>query len=407
MKQQNKDSKSNLKDKLQKANDDHQNEAASKRLLNDIAAMLARKGISMDDVGQIGKVSVYQTVTKNENGDTEIHDLQAIQFSPAWEQGPQWPLIEQGPAVQLQKSKTKVVKRTDYKEAVILPDIQIGFYNKSLDGVELEPIHDETAIDVALEVIRDIQPDKIVMLGDNLDFAEFGKYLTAAPFKMLVQAAIDRATMLCAQVREAAPHAEISWIAGNHEARMARYIQTNAEAAFGITRGRLNEALRDKWPVMSVPYLCRMDDFGVEYVPGYPESYVSLNKNLMIIHGNKVTSNGSTTTKYLNDAHVSVIYGHIHRSEYAYRTRLSKFGPRTVMAASPGCLCRIDGAVPSTKSGSDEFGRPMLMGAENWQQGLAIVQYQPPGVGEEWFNYEPMWIYAGRGFLRGKEYTSD
>lgn len=403
---QNEKPKPKLSEKLSKLSSEAKTEVKNKQVLGDIANMLSSKGIDVSEIGKVQKVSLYQTVTKNEAGEPEIHNLQAIQFSPAWETGPAWPVIEQGPRIQLQKSKTKVSRPKGWEEAVIVPDIQIGFYRKDNESTELEPIHDEKALSVALQLIEDINPNQVVMVGDNLDFAEFGKYLTAAPFKQLVQAAIDRATMLCAQIRSAAPNAKISWIAGNHEARMARYIQTNAEAAFGITKGKMKDELRDKWPAMSVPYLCRMDEFGIDYIPGYPESYVALNENIMVIHGHKVTSNGSTTTKYLNDAHVSVIYGHIHRTEYAYRTRLSKNGPRTVMAASPGCLCRIDGAVPSTKSGADEFGRPMLMGAENWQQGMAVVQYQPSGVGNEWFNYEPMWIYNGRGFFRGKEYLA-
>lgn len=397
---------SKLSSKLKDIKKKTDTERDNKNFVNAVAEMLERKGISPSDVGRINKVSFYQQVTKDEAGDVVVHDLQAIQLSPSWEEGPEWPVIQPGPKIQLQKSKTKVSRPKGWEEAVIVPDIQIGFYKKSIDGNELEPIHDEKAIAVALKVIEDIQPNQIVLVGDNLDFAEFGKYLTSKPFQQMLQPAIDRATMLCAQLRSAAPNAKIHWIAGNHEARMARYIQTNAMASFGLTNGKLPEESRAKWPVMSVPAICRMDEFDINYVPGYPESYIALNENLMVIHGHKVTSNGSTTTKYLNDAHVSVIYGHIHRTEYAYRTRLSKNGPRTVMAASPGCLCRIDGAVPSTKSGADEFGRPMLMGAENWQQGLAVVQYQPTGVGNEWFNYEPMWIYNGRGFLRGKEYSA-
>lgn len=397
---------SKLSSKLKDIKKKTDTERDNRNFVNAVAEMLERKGISPSDVGRINKVSFYQQVTKDEAGDVVVHDLQAIQLSPSWEEGPEWPVIQPGPKIQLQKSKTKVSRPKGWEEAVIVPDIQIGFYKKSIDGNELEPIHDEKAIAVALKVIEDIQPNQIVLVGDNLDFAEFGKYLTSKPFQQMLQPAIDRATMLCAQLRSAAPNAKIHWIAGNHEARMARYIQTNAMASFGLTNGKLPEESRAKWPVMSVPAICRMDEFDINYVPGYPESYIALNENLMVIHGHKVTSNGSTTTKYLNDAHVSVIYGHIHRTEYAYRTRLSKNGPRTVMAASPGCLCRIDGAVPSTKSGADEFGRPMLMGAENWQQGLAVVQYQPTGVGNEWFNYEPMWIYNGRGFLRGKEYSA-
>jgi hypothetical protein len=140
-----------------------------------------------------------------------------------------------------------------------------------------------------------------------------------------------------------------------------------------------------------------MDEFGVDYLPGYPESAHYINSNLMIVHGDKVVSNNSTTKKYLDNERISVIYGHIHRNELAYRTYRTDQGPRTIMAASPGCLCRVDGAVPSTKSGMDEFGRPLLQGAENWQQGLGIVTYQPYGQGNEWFNYEPMWIYEYSG----------
>jgi len=376
-----------------------------------VARLLKEHNIKPNEVGSVRsmKVGKWQTVTKDESGEAIIHDLKgaSLILSPKWDSGPEWPVVQQGPKYSIPKNKIKSRKSKDWETAVILPDMQMGYYKKSLElNAELEPIHDESAISVSLKLIEEMKPDRVVMLGDNLDFAEFGKFLTAPTFKQLTQATIDRATLLCAQVRSAAPNAKITWIAGNHEARLARYIQTNAEAAFGLTRGRLDEELRENWPVLSVPNLCRMDEFGVEYLSGYPESFLALNENLIIRHGDRVTSNGSTTTKYLNDAHRSVIYGHIHRVEVAYRTRITDHGPRTIMAASPGCLCRIDGAVPSTKSGADEFGRPLMQGAENWQQGLAVVQYQPKGVGDEWFNYEQMWIYNGRGIFRGIEYAA-
>ena len=388
--------------------DDLQKESAKQRL-GRIVELIEKSGISVEEIGSVSKIklSQWQGLTKNETGEAEVHNLSgaSLVLSPKWAEGPEWPVITPGPKVNIPKPRARVRKTKEWETAAILPDMQIGYYQKSIDSSEREPIHDEDAIEVALQVVRELNPDQVVMLGDNLDFAEFGKYLTSPMFKKLTQTTIDRATLLCAQVREAAPNAQITWIAGNHEARLARYIQTNAEAAFGLTRGKLDHELRDNWPVLSVPNLCRMDDFDVKYLPGYPESFLALNENLIIRHGDRVTSNGSTTTKYLNDAHKSVIYGHIHRVEVAYRTRVSEAGPRTVMAASPGCLCRIDGAVPSTKSGQDEFGRPLMQGAENWQQGMAVVQYQPKGVGEEWFNYEQMWIYSGRGFFRGKEYA--
>jgi hypothetical protein len=74
------------------------------------------------------------------------------------------------------------------------------------------------------------------------------------------------------------------------------------------------------------------------------------------------------------------------------------------MAASPGCLARIDGAIPSTKGGVDLDGRPLTR-HENWQQGLGVVMYEDDG--DHKFSYECMAIYSGWGMFRGKEFLSD
>ena len=106
-------------------------------------------------------------------------------------------------------------------------------------------------------------------------------------------------------------------------------------------------------------------------------------------------------TRYLNNEKVSVIYGHIHRIEMAYKTREDYDGPKTVMAASPGCLARIDGAIPSTKGGVDLDGRPLVR-HEDWQQGFGVVTYED--TGEHRFSYESVLIYGGWCAFRGTEY---
>jgi hypothetical protein len=373
-------------------------EDAKKKLLGTIADMLERKNIDLSEIGEIKKVSLYQSMLKDEQGEAQIHDLAAIQFSPKWESGPEWPVIQQGKPVQLQKSTTKPKTATGFKTCIIPPDIQIGYY-RNQEG-NLEPTHDEAAISILIALIKDTQPELVVMVGDNLDLPEMGKYLTYPAYAQTTQAAIDRATMLCAQLRSAAPHARIIWLAGNHEERMPKYILTNAGAAYGLRKGNTPES----WPVLSVPYLCRMDEFGVEYFPGYPAADFWVNKKLRIIHGDRVKSSGSTAHVYLNAEKTSVIYGHIHRIECAYKTREDYDGPRTIMAASPGCLARIDGAIPSTKGGVDLDGRPLTR-HENWQQGIGIVQYEDDG--EHKFSYECMTIYNGWSMFRGKEYRAE
>jgi hypothetical protein len=146
-----------------------------------------------------------------------------------------------------------------------------------------------------------------------------------------------------------------------------------------------------------------MDDFKVEYRPGYPAADLWINEKLRVIHGDRVKSNGSTAHIYLNQEKTSVLYGHIHRIEVAFKTREDYDGPRTIMAASPGCLARIDGAIPSTRGGVDLDGRPLTR-HENWQQGLGFVTYEESG--NHSFAYENVTIYNGWAMWRGKESTA-
>lgn len=380
--------------------DDLESEPAyRKEQLGKLADLLDRQGISVDEIGRIRRISLYQSLTKNpETGEADIHDLSAIQFSPAWAEGPTWPVIQPGPTYRLPASKASK-RLSETRRAVILPDAQIGYYRRS-DG-QLDPIHDEQAIDVALAIVKDARPDTLILVGDNLDFCELGKYVVQAAYRETTQATIDRGALFAAQLRAAAgPETKILWIAGNHEERLPKMILNNAAAAFGLKRGNLPET----WPVLSVPTLCRFDEYGIEYLPGYPASTVWINQRLKVIHGHKVNSNGPTCSKYLASEKVSVIYGHIHRMEYAARTRHDWDGPKTIMAASPGCLCRVDGVVPSTKAGYDLDGRPLIgTHTEDWQQGLAVVDYED---GDGFFAYQQIAIHEGKALWHGKTYRS-
>jgi hypothetical protein len=383
-------------DGLRKEAEEKITNAKRKEALGRIADMLERKGIDPAEIGRVKRISLYQSLTKGEDGQAEVHDLAAIQFSPSWEDGPQWPVIAQGPAVRIPAPKATKRKDREWKRAVILPDIQAGYFR--LHDETLEAIHDERAIETALAVLKDSDPDLIVLHGDNLDLAEMGKYMVTPAYARTTQAAIDYMTLLCARLRHLAPDARIVWIAGNHEERLPKYIINNAVASFGLRRGGAPES----WPVLSVPHLCRLDESGVEYLPGYPTGSFWINNRIRVIHGDKVASGGSTAHKYLATEKTSVLYGHIHRREWAERTRDDHDGPKTILAASAGCLARVDGAVPSTKGGTDLDGRP-LQRTEDWQQGMAVVDYQD---GEGDFHLELIPIRDGNARWHGKDYAA-
>ena len=374
-------------------------EAQPNRLatLGKIAELLERNGIDVDDVGKVAKINLWQGFYKDAEGEAHTVDMAGVQLSPHWAEGPQWPVVQQGPSVKLPARKVKPTRSDGWHDCVILPDMQVGYY-RARSG-ELEPIHDEAAIAVALAICADINPSLVVLVGDNLDGAELGKYRTSPAYQQTTQAAVDRLATLCAELRQAAPNARIVWLAGNHEERLPRYILDNAVAAFGLRKGNAPES----WPVLSLPYLARMDEHDVEFVPGYPASAFWINDRLRVIHGDRVASGGSTAHKYLGNEKVSVIYGHIHRREYAARTREDRDGPKEIMAASPGCLATISGAVPSTKGGLDLDGRPMAR-IEDWQQGIGVVTYQD---GDGLFTYHNIAIHDGWAMWAGKEYRHE
>lgn len=362
--------------------------------LGKIAELLERNGIDIEDVGRVHKVNLYEGFYKDSDGVAHTVPLTSVQLSPHWADGPAWPVIQPGPSVKVPTRRIKPVRNDGWHDAVILPDMQVGYY-RSRTG-DLEPIHDEDAIAIALAITADINPNLVVLVGDNLDAAELGRYRVTPAFQQTTQASIDRLTTLCAELRHAAPNARIVFLAGNHEERLPRYLLDNAVAAFGLRKGNAPES----WPVMSVPYLARMDEHDIKFLPGYPASAFWVNDRLRIIHGDKVASGGSTAHKYLATEKVSVIFGHIHRREYASRTREDRDGAKEIMAASPGCLARIDGSVPSTRGGTDLDGRPLVR-IEDWQQGLAVVTYQP---GDGMFAYQNVAIHDGWSMWNGKEY---
>jgi hypothetical protein len=368
----------------------------SGKTLGKLAELLDRSGNDPDDISRVQRVNVWQGFMRGQDGEAELVDMHGISLVPRWAEGPEWPVAQPGPNVKVPARKAKARAQVGHKTAVVIPDIQIGYYRTNGD---FEATHDEAAIAVMLAVVEAADPDLIVCVGDNLDLPEFGRYRLTPAFMRTTQPAIDRATVLCAELRRAAPRAEIVWLAGNHEERLPIYLLDNAKAAYGLRRG---QPTPESWPVLSVPFLCHMDAHGVEYVPGYPASHRWVTERLRVIHGDLVRSQASTATAYLAREKTSVVYGHIHRREYAARTRQDHDGPREVMAASPGCLARTDGPVPSTKGGTDLDGRPVKR-QEDWQQGLAVVPFDPD-TGR--FAYEQVAIHEGVAWWRGREYSA-
>jgi len=314
---------------------------------------------------------------------------------------PQWDLIHQAQPVNITAPKPAKQVKTKHKVAIALPDPQIG--GRQLFDVGWDAFHDEAAMDVALQLISYLEEtdrvDWVINLGDFLDLPAQGRFDQEAGFAGTTQKALDRGHLFLQQQRAAAgPKADIVLIEGNHDRRMEKFILSNSASAWGLKRANMDEL-----PVMSIPYLLRLDEIGVEYIDAYPAGAFWLTPTFRAIHGTKARSNGSTAAAYTNESpHISTIFGHSHRLEIQSRTVFDGRGAISSVAVSPGCLCRVDGAVPSVNGSTHTDGSPAKH-FENWQQGVTVITVDA----EEKAFVELVQISDGEAWFRGKHFKAN
>ena len=290
---------------------------------------------------------------------------------------------------------TKVVLPRKVRPAmglvVALPDPQIGF---RMTKAGAESFHDESAISCALSLLRALQPEVVVHLGDFLDLPLFSRFSQEPGFQGLVQDAIDRGHQFLAEVAFLVPGVKQYLLEGNHDARIRKTLAKLAPEMVALTPG----GRASSWPAMSVPHLLGVEDLGVTYVDGYPAGRLVVG-DVDIIHGFKINSSGSTAALVSKGALRSTLFGHVHRREMHTATLPDG---KVIWAASPGTLARVDGAVPSFHSAISAQTGEHVPRYENWQQGVAVLTRHD----KQHTELELVPIFEGRMIYRGREFTA-
>ncbi|MCB2200888.1 hypothetical protein KQI63_15895 [bacterium] len=281
--------------------------------------------------------------------------------------------------------KAVIPKRSGgMKRWVILSDAQIGFRRDMRTGY-LDPFHDRKAQDLALQVIRAVEADGIVDVGDGQDLANWtDKFVRSPEFVLTTQPAIDEESWWWAQRALAAPGSERHRIAGNHDERMMIAIQKHLPEAYNLRQA----GQRVTGPqVLSIPYLLGLEHLGVEYHGPYPDGRVWLNDNLAVEHGDVIAGQTlGTVRKMLDTARNSIIIGHTHGVAEASKTEYPRGRKVTYSVWSIGTLARVDGSVPGRKA------------RQNWQQAFAIVDVEP---GNGLYDVHVVKIYGGAAVVNG------
>lgn len=308
----------------------------------------------------------YQGYMRGSDNEPTIVNLWSRSFT--FERLPPW--MSRGPIVSGVVIPPPAPQPVDAEcETVLLvPDMQVGLRRPLCDPraprPALEPSHHRAGIELMLAAIRIIKPDRIVFLGDDADFEALGTYGHGLGADGMTNAALHELRFIYQQARLAAPNARIDCLQGNHGYRLERQLRDRLKEV--TTLCRVGEAR----PVWSIPSLLGLDALHIDYHGPYgsPEADLWLwrdNPRLRtrITHGTTTGKSGQVVGKLLASLSYSHWQGHDHSAQIASKTLHDVAPSRGITAASPGMLCRRDGAVPSTRRGN-----------EDWTSGLGIIR---------------------------------
>jgi hypothetical protein len=302
-------------------------------------------------------------------------------------------------AAKITPSRRKPAKR-EHKRLYVFSDAQID-YRRLEDGT-LEPIHDETALEIGRMICKDIMPDEIINLGDTVDLAALSRFKPDSDhFHRTLGASFQRVHDYYSELRADNPWAKIVEVDSNHNTRLKDFMLKNAPDMYGMKQAG---AEADDYPVFTYPFLANLKAVQVDWVSGYgaAEYVYGLEYDtppIVFKHGKSAVSNGSTAAKESKEnPETHVVRGHSHRIETAYRTtRAGHYLASVVVGAS----CRTTGEVPSYHSAVDDRGQVVSF-QENWQMGVMVIEDYN---GTYHFNHIP--INNGEAFYNGKHYSLD
>ncbi len=243
------------------------------------------------------------------------------------------------------------------------------------------PFDDPQMTKLFLEVVKDVQPNLVILGGDILDLPYCStKFINPAFPKDQLIDDLYQAMRLIVDINVAAPRASVIYIEGNHEARLSNLVLERAPA--------LQVLLGEKRALSMTSLIDPDNDLDFQYVGPYDSVYEW--GRLLFKHGERVGPHPATGELAMEGS--SGMSFHCHRFDTAVRTdRSGAHGWWSI-----GCMCQTSGPdrPPSAHKGHNRF--------ENWQQGFALIE-QTSGAAPQ-YAVTPLIATDHKVILGGKVY---
>lgn len=173
------------------------------------------------------------------------------------------------------------------KLAIVIPDIHV-------------PYHDVAAIRVLCKVIKNLQPDYLIVLGDSLDFYQLSKFDKDPLRKTTVSSDVQEFRHVLHKLDAACPlKTEKVFLEGNHEHRLQKWIWSNATELGSM--------------IPSLEAYCGFKSLGWRFFK-YGDFYRL--GDVLFMHGDRCGMNVSMNM--LRKYGTSVVHGHDHGAAIRY-----------------------------------------------------------------------------------------
>jgi len=167
--------------------------------------------------------------------------------------------------------------------------------------------------EAVLSLTREHQPDMIIDPGDGRDFPSLSTHKTWEAWKASAQECLDAKYTADREMRRNNEAAEIVQFLGNHDIRLANYMQEKASEAYGITPGCAPDEERMQ-EVMSIRNLGRLDELNIELVTdekqAYDQARFFMSPEAAVEHGNRTGKDPAL--KAGSRLRFSLCIGHTH-----------------------------------------------------------------------------------------------
>jgi len=233
---------------------------------------------------------------------------------------------------------TPRTKTFPYQLAVIANDFQI-------------PFHDERALLLFKLFLRRERPDWLILNGNFRDFWEISSYDLTPHTGKEFKHEIEAGKSILRSFRRSLPRARITWIEGNHEFRLRKYLIQNARELYGLS-GVLVPDIFDLKRLKIGYVACH------ELATKFTDNFIRV-AGLYVGHWDKVSKHGGYAAKVLvEEKGVRLLQGHTHRFGAHARTTVDG---RVVLGIENFSMCSR---------------RQSYVSRPNWHLGFSVVYFQ-------------------------------